>query len=214
MKSTDFVTSRFGTTVEADLPSNIDPGTTFLLTGSVTSQRVILGLWLLDHYRTGSDYRTVVTTNASASNLIEEYVTSDANSEDYRLGIVDTTSKRESLTKVYQPIPTIYTTRYGDITRTAMAISELDGILFSPGDQRHLLISSFSSILNDSSLNRSCRLINSVTSPIDSTGCTILDVDLTEHEAETINELRAQTDGVIWVEEQKDGAITAEYSRQ
>lgn len=205
--------SRFDGTVVDNLPPVVDSGTIFLLAGSVKNHRALLGLWILEQYLDDGDYATLVTTELSAETLITDHLTNERVDDLLRLGIVDTTSKRQSLTMVYQPVPTIYTPHHGDVTRTSMAISELDGVLFRPGGRRHLLISSFTSILEDMALETVSRFIDSVTNQSSRFGCTLLDIDFTKHDSETLDVLRTKADGIIWAEEQTDGSLSIEYDR-
>ncbi|SIR82672.1 hypothetical protein SAMN05421858_3990 [Haladaptatus litoreus] len=212
MTASDPIDSYFEGTVVDDLPSMADSEAVLLLTGSVERHRTLLGLWLLERCRNESDSITLVTTELSAETLTTEYIP-DERSRLPALGIVDTTSKHESLTMVYQPTPTIYTPRHGDVTRTSLAISELDDVLSRPDGRRHLLVSSFSSILADTTLEQASRFVDSVTGKSADFGCTLLDVDFTAHDDETLTALRSKADGIIWAEERTDGTLSVEYDR-
>lgn len=191
-------------------PDAIGTGSTVLVAGSVDPSKYALGLRALCQYGRDDESALVVTTTESADQtcaVYEEMCPQTGPS----LGLVDTTSEKQSVSALYGRSPTVFTPSSADLERIVIALSELTEGKVPPTTSRHLVIRSLTPLLNCSSAKRVCNVLQRVTGLRTGTGMGFFGLKYTEHDEETITTLARHVDGILWVTQGADADLDFEY---
>lgn len=194
-----------------DVPAGISSGSTVLVASAGDPTPTAVGLQLLCRFGQPDDVAFVVTTAASADQTIETYERCCPEAGQSALRVVDTCSKRQSVSAVYDETPVVFTPSSGDLERLLLAISELFETHTRPAGRRYLVVRSLTPILESSSTARVCEVLERLTGLRSETGLSLLGLDYTAHGEETMAALAKRVDGVLWVTCTSGDRLELEY---
>lgn len=198
-------------TIEVDaIPSGIGPGT-ILIAGTEDPTTYALGLRALHQLGDADDAAMVVTTTESAERTLATYEAVRTDSERQSLGLVDTTSERQYVTALYDETPVVFVPSPGDLERLVLALSDLDGNRLPSNGTRHLVVRSLTPVLEDAPIDRVQSVIDRITGLRTGNGLTILGIDYTAHDEETMTALTELVDGILWVTKTADDQLEFEF---
>lgn len=199
--------------VEIDsFPDGLTAGTTVLIAGTVDPSRFAVGLRALGRYGNADDTALVVTTTEGTDETVATYEDVCDQSTAPSLGIVDATSERQSVTALYEEVPVVFVTGPGDLERIIVGLSDLTGTRPPSSGTRHLLVRSLTPILESTSVDDVCTVLERITGLRTDSGLTLLGIDYTAHDEETMTALSTQVDGILWVTD-RSGTLAFEFDR-
>lgn len=193
-----------------DFPDAMGNGATVLVAGTIDPSTVALGLRALCQYGSSDDSAHVVTTTESAEEtgaVYEDLSSSDCPS----IGLVDTTSESQYVASLYGGTPTVFTPSSADLERIVIGLSELSETMTPTAESRHLIIRSLSPLLEYSSSERVCNILQRISGLRIGSGIAVYGLNYTEHDEETIADLAQHVDGILWVTDGSDSALDFEY---
>lgn len=193
------------------LPGRVADDATVLVATQGDPSRFAIGLRLLDTFGTGADSAFVVTTTRSNETTVDVYEAVSDDSDRPALGMVDTSSEQQSISALYDEVPVVFTPSSSDIEHLVLALSELTEKVPSPDGERHLLVRSLSPILTATSTDRVCTVLDRIAGIRSEEGISLLGIDYTAHDEETIQTIADHADGILWVERAGVGELTVEY---
>lgn len=192
-------------------PGGLSAGSTVLVASAGDLSQYAVDLRALCQYGQADDTALVVTTTESADRTIETYGRLCSESNRPSLGLVDTTSERQSIAAPYDETPVIFTPSPGDLERLTLALSDLSNDLSPSNGNRHLLVRSLTPILETTSVARVSTVLEQITDLRSGTGLCLLGFDYTAHDEKTMEALAEQVDGVLWVAQPSPDRISFEY---
>lgn len=193
-------------------PDRFANGGTYLLASAGDPVSTGVDLQILSEFGHPSDTAFVVTTTRSASTTVAELDALYEKSERPALGFVDTTSEHQSVSALFEGTPTIFTPAPGDLERLVLALSELTD-RFPPGSSpRHLLIRSLTPILETTTTDRLCHVLERIQGLRTQTGLCLFGIDYTAHDTATMTAITQVIDGILWITDTNDG-IAADYQQ-
>lgn len=193
-----------------EFPDSLATGSTVLVANAGDPAQSAVGLRLLCQYGQADDTALIVTTTESADQTIETHERL-CSSNRPSLGIVDTTSREQSVSALYGETPVVFTPSPGDLERLVIALSDLSGNGPSSSETRHLCVRSLTPILEQSSTSRVCQVLERVTGLRSETGLCLLGLDYTAHGEETMAAIAEQVDGILWVTQPTPTRLEFEY---
>lgn len=198
--------------VEVDpFPDGLAGGSTVLLAGTVDPAAYAVGLRALCQFGAGDDTALVVTSTESAGRTVERYRAVCDGAERPALGLVDTTSERQSLSALYEEPPTVYVPAPNDLERLVVGLSDLTTARSTPGGRRHLLVRSLTPLLETAGADDVCAILERISGLRTGAGLSLFGIDYVAHDEETMAALSRQVDGVLWITE-RSGVLEFEFS--
>lgn len=194
------------------LPSGFTDGTTFLLASAGDPTQYTAALQILSEYGHTDETAVIITTITSAEELIDTYSTLVQPVDQLSMGIVDTVSRQQSLSALYNRTPIVFTPSPDDLERIIIALSDIADNHTSSGKTRHLILQSLTPILKTTATNRVCRFLKRITEFRSETGLCLLGLDYTAHNQDTIATIAERVDGIIWITQSSSGEVELEYS--
>lgn len=194
------------------LPTTLAEGATILLVGPFDPSEHALGLGLLAQYGTSNDSALVVTTRESAEATVEAWEQVSTRGVRPSIGVVDTTSEKQSIAATYEEVPTFFTPSSGDLERIVMALSELTEAMPRTRGSRHLVFRSLTPILQEAPTDRVCRVLERVGGLRTSSGLGLFGIDISAHDRATLGAIADTVDGVVWVDRTEDGRFETEFN--
>lgn len=192
------------------LPQSLGDGLSVLVACPDTPTHQDVCLRLLSHFGTAEDRALVVTTTVSADQTLVAYERVSDSADRPTLGIVDTLSKQQSISAIYNETSIIYTPSPGDLERLIMALSELSSPRPPATGSRHLVVRSLTPILNDAGTDNVRAALERITGLRSGRGLGLLGLDYTAHSEETLTRLANHVDGVLWTK-RSDHELTFEF---
>ncbi|RBI60119.1 hypothetical protein DMJ13_20965 [halophilic archaeon] len=193
------------------LPDSLTAGSTVLVACTDDPSLYAVGLHILCQSGQADDTAFIVTTAEGISKTIETYEHLCPDAEQPSLGVVDTSSKQQSVSAFYNETPAVFTPSPGDLERLVLALGNLfENYPLSTGAQ-HLLVRSLTPILDASSTDRVCTVMEQIAGMRSETGLCLLGVDYTAHDEETITAIGKHVDGVLWATESASNRLEFEY---
>ena len=195
----------------ASFPGGLSAGSTVLIASAGDLSQYAVDLHALCQYSRADDTALVVTTTESADRMVETFGRLCSESDRPSLGIVDTTSERQSVSALYDETPVIFTPSPGDLERLTLALSDLSNNDSPSNGNRHLLVRSLTPILETTSAARVCTILERITGLRSGAGLCLLGLDYTAHDEETMEAVTEQADGVLWVTQTSPDSVEIEY---
>lgn len=194
--------------------SALGAGQTLLVAESGDLRRHDVGLRLLAARSDSSEGVALVATKTGSKALLGDYESLETDDAADVLGVVDAVSHDQNLPPSYRKTPISHVTGPQDVTRIALALADLTRQSECEGRRRHVLVQSLTPLLETSDPNVVCRFVRRTTGDSKfADGFSILTVDFTAHDEETMNHLRDCSDFVLWVEESPDGTLDFEVEQ-
>lgn len=193
------------------LPASLSSGSTVLVASAIDPSQYGVGLHLLATHGTGADTALVVTTTAGVAQTIESYENFAGETEQPSLGIVDMTSKQQSVSALYGEIPVVFTPSPSDLERLVVAFSELSRDTAPANGERHLVVRSLTPVLSAVPTPRVCTVLERITGLRSQQGLCLLGLDYTAHDEETIASVADHVDGVLWVTHPSSNQLEFDY---
>lgn len=201
-----------GETVQTDsIPESLSAGSTVLVASAGDPSQHAVGLRVLRQSGGADDTALVVTTTESADRTVETYERLPPAGERTSLGIVDTTSEHQSVSALYGETPAVFTPSPGDLERLVMALSEISGSTPPSNGARHLVFRSLTPILETTSTDRVCRVLERTMGLQSPAGLCLFGLDYTAHDEETMARVTELVDGVLWVTRSSEDRLEFEY---
>ncbi|UPV73900.1 hypothetical protein M0R89_15320 [Halorussus limi] len=194
----------------SDVADAVSAPTTMLIAGTVDPTEYALGLRLLAHAGSADDTAIIVTTTEGREQVIAHTRDGVVEDEVPSVAVVDTVSEDQYLTAPYADIPTVYMPSAGDLERVVIGLSDLTGTVVPSTGTRHFVIRSLTPLIEGATTERVCRLLERVKGLRVGDGLGIFGIDFTAHDEETMNELTAVVDRLLWVSEDSDGGLQFE----
>lgn len=199
-------------TVEGgSFPDSLTTGKTVLIATAGNPSRSFADLHVLCQYGHAIDTALVVTTTERADHTIESYENLCPRSDRPSLKLVDTVSKRQSVSALYEETPVIFTPSPGDLERLLLAVSDLSENCSPIAGARHLVIRSLTPLLKTSPTTRVCTVLERITGLRSETGLCLLGFDYTAHSEETMEAIAEHVDGILWVAQPCSGQLEFVY---
>lgn len=192
-------------------PDGLTAGSTVLVASAGDPSRYAVGLHVLRRYGTADDEALVVTTTDSVDRTVETHERLCPESDRPSLGVVDTTSKQQSVSVLYGETPVVFTPSSGDLERLVLALSDLSGNGPPTEGARHLVVRSLTPILETTSTARVCTVLERITGVRSESGLCLLGFDYTAHDEETMTTVAERVDGVLWVTQSGSDRLKLEY---
>lgn len=187
------------------LPNRFADGGTFLLACAGDPTSFDVDLRALCEFGSPDETAFIVTTTRSAADTVTAVDAQCEKSERPALGLVDTTSAHQSVSSLFGGTPTIYTPSPGDLERLVLALSELTD-RFPPGNApRHLLVQSLTPILQTTTVDRLCQVLQRIAGIRTQTGLCLFGIDYTAHDSDTMTAIGNVVDGILWITPSDDG---------
>jgi archaellum biogenesis ATPase FlaH len=193
------------------LPDNLGDNSTVLLASAGDPTQYAICLRILLQYGTTGDTALIVTTTESADQTIDTYEHLETDVNHLSLGIVDTISEQQSVSALYGETPVVFTPSSGDLERLVLALSELSDTTPSSNRARHLVMRSITPIVNSAPITRVCTVLERITGLHSENGLSLLGLDYTTHEEETITAIAAHVDAILWVTHSSSDRLTFDY---
>lgn len=194
------------------LPATLADGATVLLVGPFDPSEQALGLRLLAQYGTSNDTALVVTTHESGGATVDTWEQVSKRGVRPAIGIVDTTSEKQSIAATYEEVPTFFIPSSGDLERIVMALSELTEAMPRMRGSRHLVFRSLTPILQEAPTDRVCRVLERVSGLRTGSGLGLFCIDTSAHDRATLSAVAEKVDGVVWVYRTEDGHFETEFN--
>lgn len=191
------------------VPEAVTAGTTILVAGSVDPSAHGVCLGILREFGQPDDVAFVVSTTESATETIARYESADA-PDGPTIRLVDTTSKRQFVSALYNEVPTIFTPAPNDLERTVLGLSELSEMGTPKGGSRHVVVRSLTPLLSGTSVTDVGRVVDRIVGLRTGTGLGLFGLDFTAHDERTVTELARRVDAVVWASRTTDGSIEFE----
>ncbi|MFC7195951.1 hypothetical protein ACFQL4_17155 [Halosimplex aquaticum] len=128
-----------------------------------------------------------------------------------RLGVVDTSSRQQSIAAPAGEVPTVYTPSPGDLERLVVGLTELSADGPPATGARHLLVRSLTPVLATVPTDQVCSMLAQISGIRTDSGVTLVGADYTAHDEETMAALAERVDGILWVAPGSDGTLDLEY---
>lgn len=192
-------------------PDGLTPGTTVLIAGAVEPTTYAVGLRALDHYGHADDAALVVTTTKSVDETLDMYETVCADSDRPSLGLVDMISEQQSVSAVYGDAPVVFVPSPSDLERLVLALSELTGDRPPSNGTRHLVVRSLTPLLKNASTPHVYTVLDRISGLRSGEGLSLLCLDYTAHDDETMAALIERVDGVLWITEVSENHLEFEF---
>jgi hypothetical protein len=192
-------------------PDAFSKGATVLIASAGDPARYDVDFNALCTYRNKDDTALVVTTTESASATLDTYERLCADIDCPSPSFVDTTATQPTADSLYGGTPVVYIPSPGDIERLVLALSDLSENQPVTNGNRHLVIRSLSPIITSTSTERVCSILDRITGLRTEHGLSLLGIDYTAHDDETVTALAQQVDGVLWVTESSPTRLGFEY---
>lgn len=192
-------------------PGGLSAGSTVLVASAGDPSKYAVDLRALCQYGQANDTALVVATTEGADQTIETYGRLCSESVRPSLGIVDTTSERQSISALYDETPVIFTPSPRDLERLTLALSDLSNNKPPSNGNRHLLVRSLTPILETTSAEHVCTVLERITGLRSGDGLCLLGLDYTAHDEETVEAIADQIDGVLWVTQTSPDTLEFEY---
>lgn len=195
------------------LPGGLASGSTVLIASAGPPSRYAVDLRALRRYGRTDDAALVVTTVESADRTVETHGRLCSGSDSPSLGVVDTTSERQSVSAPYGETPVVFTPSPGDLERLTVALSDLSETVSPANGNRHLLVRSLTPVLETASTTRVRTVLERITGLRSGTGLCLLGPDYTAHDEETTAAVTDLVDGVLWTTRPAPDRVASEYRR-
>lgn len=192
------------------LPETLASGQTLLVACPDAPAPYAVDLRALCTYGSADDTSLVVTTTESAERTIETYERLCPAADRGSLKLVDTTSE-QYLTAVYDETPVICTPSPDDLERLVIGLSDLTEENPPAGSSRHLVVRSLTPLLESTSTDRVCTVLDRITGLRSEDGFCFLGIDYTAHDRATLNAVSEQVDGVLWATRSSAEGLDVEY---
>lgn len=192
-------------------PNGLSAGSTVLVANAGDPSRYAVDLRALCQYGQADETAVAVTTTESADRTVETYDRVCSEPDRPSLGIVDTTSERQSVSALYDETPVIFTPSPGDLERLTLALSDLSQNNPPSNGNRHLLVRSLTPVLETTSTTRVCTVLDRITGLRSGDGLCLLGLDYTAHDEGTMNALTERVDGVLWTTQPSPDSVEFEY---
>ena len=192
------------------LPESLRDGATVLVASTGDPARDAVTLHLLRSEGSTEDTAFVVTTTESADRTVAIYDRLEGEGRP-SLGLVDTTSEQQSVSALYGETPVVFTPSSGDLERLVLALSDLSDTVPPSAGRRHLVIRSLTPIVESSSPARVSAVLERIVGLRSETGLSLVGIDYTAHDEETMAGLSELVDGVLWVAQPSPGRLVFDY---
>lgn len=193
------------------LPQQLATGATVLVASTGDPSADAVSLAILSERGDSSDSALVVTTTDSVDRTIETYEHLGSNDQKPALGVVDTASKQQSVSALYDETPVVYTSGPEDVERLIVALSELSGERPPADGDRHLIVRSLTPLLESTSTSLVCAALERITGLRSEEGLCLLGFDYTAHADETMAAVTEHVDGVLWVTGPTEDGLEFDY---
>lgn len=194
----------------SDVAEAVPKPTTILVAGTADPTDRALGLRLLSHAGTPDDTAIVVATTEGRDAVVGHTRNAETANAAPSLAVVDTVSEDQYLTPPYEDVPTVYMPSADDLERVVIGISDLTGAVVPSTGTRHFVVRSLTPMIEGATSERVCRLLERIKGLRVGGGLGIFGVDFTAHDEETMEELTAVVDHLLWVSEDADGQLQFE----
>ncbi len=191
------------------LPGSLAAGAV-LVAGPTDPAEDGLCLRALCAYRSPDDEALVVTTTEGADETRSRFEAVCPNVGGRPLAVVDTVSRREYLPSLYTEEPTVFTSSPGDLERIVLALSDLTRGGHPSSGGRHFVVRSLTPMLAAAPVERVPPVVERIAGLRTDDGYGFLGLDFTAHDEETVAELVACVDGVLWFSTADDGTVEFE----
>lgn len=191
-------------------PESLAAGSAVLVAGPTDPTVRALCLRALCRYRTPGDPTFVVATTEGADETRDRFEQVCPAGNRQTLAVVDTVSKRQYLSSIYSEEPTVFTAAPGDLERIVLGLSDLTGGRSSPGETRHLVVRSLTPLLDAAPVDRVAPVVERITGLRTDSGYAFFGLDFTAHDEETMADLAACVDGILWFKTASEGTIEFE----
>lgn len=197
------------------VPDSLATPGTYLVMGSIDPAASGLSLRLLGRYSEPDDGALVVSTTESGAETVERLDSWRADGQNHRLGSIDTVSRHQYISALYEEIPTVYLPSAQDLERIVMALAELTEVV-RPRGSRHLVVRSLTPALSTTNVDDVGRFLERVLGLRTGSGLAFVGLDLSAHDDAVVETLLRHVDGVLWATADADGSIelTARSTRR
>lgn len=187
-------------------------GETVLVASAGSPTRDAICLRLLQRHATGDDRALVVTTTESAAATVETHERRSAGPDDSAsLALVDTTNSRPSTSVLYGDRSVVHLPSARDLERVIVGLSELHEEPRPSADGQYLVVRSLTPILEATETAHASAALDRITGIHDEPGLSLLGVDRTAHDEETLRAIVDGVDAVLWVTEATDDELAVDY---
>ncbi|WP_137286241.1 DUF7504 family protein [Halorussus salinisoli] len=193
-----------------DVAETVSPPTTMLVAGTVDPSEYALGLRLLAHAGGSDDTAIVVTTTEGREEAVAHTQDVETANGVPSLAVVDTVSEDQYLTAPYADVPTVYMPSPDDLERLVIALSDLTATVAPSTGTQHFVVQSLTPMIEGATTRRVCRLLEQLRGLRVGDGLGIFGIDFTAHDEETVSQLTAVVDCLLWVSEDTDGRLQFE----
>lgn len=196
-----------------DVVDSISTPTTLLVAGTVDPTEYALCLRLLSRAGSGDDTAVIVTTTEERDDVVAHARNVEPANGMPSMAVVDTVSEGQYLTAPYADVPTVYMPSAGDLERVVIGLSDLTGTVVPSTGTRHFVVRSLTPMIEGATTERVCRLLERTKGIQSGDGLGIFGIDFTAHDEESMTELIAVVDSLLWVSEGPDGRLQFELQR-
>lgn len=189
-------------------------GQTLLVAESGDLRRHALDLRLLAERSDPDEAAAFVATETGSDAMLSAYEAFETDGAADVLGVADAVSHDQDLPPSYRKTPVSHVPGPQDVARLSVALADLSRSAEPDDRRRHLVVQSLTPLLDASAPEVACRFVRRITR--DSTlvdGFSILRIDFTAHDEQTVKRVRELADFVLWVEESADGTLDAEVEQ-
>ncbi|MEF8822080.1 MAG: hypothetical protein V5A52_07370 [Halovenus sp.] len=194
-----------------DFPDRLGTGTTVLVASAGAATRHGVPLRLLTRFARAADSALVVSTTESATRAASRFARHWSDESRPTLGFVDTTSRSQYVSAIYEEQPVVYTPAPGDLERLVLALSDLSAVQVPADSNRHLVVRSVTPLIEATSAARVATILDRIVGLRSADGCTVLGIDYTAHDQESMSTLADCVEGVLWVTRPASDRIELEF---
>lgn len=194
-----------------DFPDRLEPGSTVLVATAGPVTRHAVPLRILARLARSADSALVVSTTESASRAAGRFGRHWSDESRPTLGFVDTTSRSQYVSAIYEEQPVVYTPAPGDLERLVLALSDLSAIQVPADSTRHLVVRSVTPLIQATSPAKVATILDRIVGLRSADGCTVLGIDYTAHDRESTSTLADCVEGVLWVTRPAPDRIDLEF---
>ncbi|MFD1589339.1 hypothetical protein ACFR9U_20375 [Halorientalis brevis] len=193
----------------SELPDSLGEGTTLLLCPFDPTAHD-LSLLALAEFGESTDTGVIVTTTRGVEKTIETYTALDDANAQPSICIVDTVSEQQSISAMYETVPTVFTPSAEDVERLVLALSDLTRNRTPDDGERHLVVPSLTPLLANASVSQITDVLDRITGLRTAGGFGLFGLDYTEHDESTVSAVASAVDRVLWVTKQADDEFAFE----
>ncbi|MFC7216168.1 hypothetical protein ACFQO4_19070 [Saliphagus sp. GCM10025334] len=194
-----------------ELPNSLTEDSVILVAKPAPLDEYAVSLRILDRFTSPAERRIIVTTAVSAERTIQQQIFL-ASPESGRFGVVDATPQNHP-SSPFQKYPVVSLPHSVELTRLVLALWELEASMASDSQKTHFGIRSLTPLLADDGLERTISVLKHLIEGRTDSGLVVLGFEYTKHDEDTLSALKEIVDGIVWIEEQTVGSISAEHRR-